>query len=355
MKTNLLLRTTVNTLPKLLGRIKLSNFLSMSEEEFQEYIRLVENDPLFKELMYPEDPKFKIISRRRFPNARFHYSLNEDLTTSQSNHILQELLSSNEGIINFIRKLGQEKFEKYFLYNECNLSLKEISDALKLNIDKIKEILNFVNSFLIASELNPHPYTSIVRPIIKIARITIDKNSKFLIEYLNGDYARGRYVINYKLLYKLKQENKLPKEKIKKIDKLIKKLELINLRKNIVHRILEKIVEKQKKYFKTGDPNDLVVLKQNELSKELKIHPGTTSRLLNNKSIETPFGEKKLRFFICNQKRLIKMRIKELLLNKGKMSDAMLCERIRQKYKVKLSRRTICQYRNELEKTIEKW
>ncbi|MDI6642418.1 MAG: hypothetical protein QME68_08955, partial [Elusimicrobiota bacterium] len=278
MKPELLIQPKVNTLPKLLGRIKLSNFLDLPEDRFKQYIETIENDPLFKELMYPEDTKRKVIYYRKFPKTRMNRNLcelKEEITAEKSNPALQELIASNTKLMKKIRNIGVEKFEKYFLYNETDFGLEQISKICNLELDDTKQIIDFVNSILIANEFSYQSAQSLPKNLYaeqvytKVAKIAQTENSKCCIEYFSGSYARGTYIINYRRLYDLKKNGEFTKEKLKQIDKLIKKLELINTRKTLLYQLIMKIAEKQSKYFTTGNLADLQLLTQRMLSKEL--------------------------------------------------------------------------------------
>jgi hypothetical protein len=358
MKTTFLPKTEPRALPKLLGRIKLSNFLNLREDRFREYIYTVENDLLFKELMYSPDTKKKIISYKRFPETRINRNLcelKEEIIPDRNVQSVQGLIAENPQLTEKIRKLGIEKFQKYFLYNETDLGLKQIASICELSPEETEQVNDFVNSTLIAKEFNYQPSHALpghlqTGPLYtKIAKIISTGNSNWTIEYFSGNYARGRYVINYKQLYELKTGCDFMKKQFGRIDRLIRKLELINMRKSILYQIIMKIVKTQSTYFTTGGRGNLKLLTQRMLAEQLGVNPGSISRLFNYKSLEVPWGEEKpMRFFLQNKKQLRKTMMLSIISGSDKLPDRIISEKFRQKYGVSLARRTICQYKNEL-------
>ena len=119
---------------------------------------------------------------------------------------------------------------------------------------------------------------------------------------------KGRYFINYSRFEKLIAERKFTEDKINKISAFFKKLDLINRRTTALYQVLYQLKEIQRKFFETGNPEDLVPLTQSELANRIGICVSTVSRAIAKKSILTPQGEEKpLKFFFS------KRRVKNLL------------------------------------------
>jgi len=184
----------------------------------------------------------------------------------------------------------------------------------------------------------------------KIATI-LKENGEHTINYSNFILYRGKYVIDYEKIKQLKTQNYFAKTEIEELGKLVQNLELINNRKQAIHRTLESVIKYQSNYLKSGDSLDLKPLTQRELSRRLDISPSHVCRVIRYKSIETPWHEEKpLRYFFPNKKTIIKKYIEELLdRNKNIGSDRELKMKIEEELKLSISRRSVTLYRNELQ------
>jgi len=115
---------------KLIGRIKLAGLMELSESDFAKMIKKIENDPLFKKLFSPSNRQEKVISYLRFPRsglAKNFYELKEDIAADRSSLNIESFLDSRKEVIPLIKRMGIDKFKKYFLYNDGELSYKDIS------------------------------------------------------------------------------------------------------------------------------------------------------------------------------------------------------------------------------------
>lgn len=125
----------------------------------------------------------------------------------------------------------------------------------------------------------------------------------------------------------------------------------IEKRQLTLKSILDIILEKQYEYFSNpeGKLNSLTL---KDISSILKIHDSTVSRAIKNKYILTERGMKRVKdmFIIDNKKLFVKEKIEELILNEDRYSPlhdneiALLLE----KENLKIARRTVVKYREEL-------
>jgi hypothetical protein len=357
--------TQIKQTQKLVARMKLANFMNLPEDKFACLVNGMENDPLFKKLIYPEDKKEKVISYQRFLHTDLNtnfYELNENITPDITSFDVVSFLEDRKEIIPMTKKLGIDKFKQYFLYNEGNYSNEEISLRCGLTISEVEKLNNFVNELAIHSEFfHPSRITSSEQICYtKIASLEKDNSGDFFIRYYSPNLARGRYVINYEKIARLKKEKVFSKEETKKLDKLLKKLELINLRKSTLNQILYYLLQTQTKYLKSDDWKKIKFLKQKDLASKMGVHPSVINRMLQYRSIETPWGEEKpLKYFFTGKKKEIQNLIRDILeeekdeLNKGIItypySDGKIKNKLKNEYKIALARRTVREYRKEIE------
>jgi len=146
--------------------------------------------------------------------------------------------------------------------------------------------------------------------------------------------------------------------------KLFYKLRRISSRNELTHRIIEGIIEHQKKFLKTCNPTDLVPFSQIQLTKWLngskpKIDNSWISRLVNRLSVIISSGEERLlKSFFRTQKDINKRLTKQLLDKesediesgrlKNPLTDTKISTKLEAEYGIKLSRHSICLYRKEL-------
>jgi len=335
---------------RMIVRLEQASLLEMPEEEFNKLIADVESNPLFKKLCYKE----RIIHHQRYPKTdvspRF-YQLNEEIAAGTGSFDIESLLSNKESILRQIRKIGLDNFKRYFLYPEPGVSLEEIAQKCNLQLAEVDKINNLINEFSILSEFY-HPSALSAKPGVHYSKVAAVKRSSegFVINYFSPSHARGRYSIDYEKLEELKGKGAITGTDAKEIRQLLKKLELINSRKDTVNRILQNIVEKQAAYFESGDAKALLPFSQKELAKKIGLAPSSISRAITGKSLEMPWGEEKaLKDFFPRPRRFRKELVRQLLETGEEFSsDEAIKTRLEQKFGVSISRRSVASLRKEL-------
>lgn len=339
---------------KIIAKIQLSAFMEIPEKKFMEFIREVENDPLFKKLAYPNDISHKVIIHKRFPRTSFNSSmeLKEEINSDQTNIDMESVIEDHQEASFLIQKIGLKNFKKYFLDSDGTFSLEYICKDCGLSENEREKILNFVNEISVYDEFY-HTSGIFERRMnyYKIAFIEHDGNKGFSIKFYSPKLSEGKYIINNSKLVLLKEQQAFSKDEIKAIDALIKKIDMINTRKSTIFQILNKIIDVQEAYLRTGDENQLIPYTQAQLSKDTGIDKSFICRSIFGKSIETPqFVEKPIKFFLPGKKEAKKRIITEILNNNDQtqVTDRELTTILIDKYNINISRRAVNLYRNEL-------
>jgi DNA-directed RNA polymerase specialized sigma54-like protein len=333
---------------KLINRINFANLMELPEKEFRDYVREVENSELFKKLLYSKAIRLQRFSDRSL--SSYFYELKEDFFPDKTSLDIESILSDKKQVIQIIKNLGYDRFKKYFLDNESIPDSKIISEC-NLSIEEIKKIRELVDDLRVQNEFFQYsnPTENKISRIYytKIASIVKD-NGNYTIVYLNANLYRRKYIIDYKKIKELKENGYFTEEEIKKLQELVRNLELINNRKQVLQRILENIIKYQNKYLDSGNPLDLKPLTLRELGRKINISPSHISRVIRYKSVETPWGEEKpLKYFFPNKKKVIKEYIREIIKD-GIDSDQSLREKIAKRLNIYISRRSVCDYRREV-------
>jgi len=171
-----------------------------------------------------------------------------------------------------------------------------------------------------------------------LPKLTISKTYKDVLEK-NQDTEISNYV----------------KDKINQAIFLIKSIEQ---RKNTLHKVLDCLIRKQKDFFYQGREY-IKPLTLKEVADDIKMHESTVSRAIKEKYILTSFGTIKIKDLFAtglsnsNQDMAtmqIKNAIKKIVDEEDKskpLSDQIISEML-DKEQIKISRRTVAKYREEL-------
>ena len=236
----------------------------------------------------------------------------------------------------FDRKIDDE------LYNFTKKIIKDIAHVDKYashhRFNDAKDIIKYFN--------NPPAIDYINDNVQVIPDFFVEINEDIDIRINNAYYPD----IKVKNPFNTKNEN--IKEKLKEAKDLVN---LLNLRKSTLYKIVLIIVEKQISFFVGGE---LRPFSMQEIAAELGFAESTISRAVSNKYIECNLGIFPLKFFFSNavdkdlSSSQIKSYIKSLVDYEDKetpLTDEAILEFIETKFGLKMVRRTITKYRKILD------
>jgi DNA-directed RNA polymerase specialized sigma54-like protein len=340
---------------RLAFRIRLSGLLMLKEDRFAEVIKDLEGEPLFERLMYSRNRSERILHFKKFPFtalSRNFYELNEKLAADSGSFDMQSFLSGKQEVMGAIKRLGRDKFERYFLYNTGGLSLEEIASECALKEQDAKRINGFINEVSIHGEfLGPGTadYGSRIN-YTRIAAIEKGGENEFIINMFSPQFVRGKYVVDYERLEALKKQGAFSPEELKKIRRLIEKLETVNIRKSVIYQVIKSILRKQSAYFRTGLLAELRPFAQKELAAGLAVDESSVSRAVYGRSLVTPeSGEKPLGFFLPSRKDIRKNLIRDIIDGeRAALTDSAIRDRLRETSGISVSRRSVADCRKEL-------
>jgi len=330
-------------------RMEQANLLEMPEDEFHKLIIEIEQNPLFRRLYQKE----KLVRYQRFPRTDISssfYQLKEEIVADRGTLDIESLLLNREYIVRQIQTLGLEKFKQYFLFPESGMTLDEIARECNLEVAEARKINNLIDEFSIMSEFyHPSNVTSDSIRYSKVASVEKDKEG-FVIGYFSASLARGRYSIDYERFAELAAAGVFTEAEVKKVRQLLKRLELINSRKDTLSQILQNIIDKQALYLESSDVRALLPFSQQELAEKIGLAPSSVSRAIRGKSIETPWGaEIPLKHFFPRPKRFRKELLRQLLETDNELSsDEAIRTKLWEKFGVAISRRSVANLRKEL-------
>ncbi len=335
---------------KLIVRLERANLLEMPGKDFHRLISELENSPLFKKFYRTE----KIIRYQRFPRTDISssfYQLREEVVADKGSIDVESLLLNKEHIVHQIQKLGLEKFKRYFLYPEPELTIEEIAQECNLEVPEVQKINSLVDEFSILSEFYNPSALSDGHGVYYSKIASVERGPEGLvIGYFSPSFARGRYSINYERFEELKRNGTFGEAEAKEAKQLFRKLELINTRKDTVSQVLQNIVDKQASYLESGNQKSLLPFSQKELARKIGLNPSSVSRAISGKSLETPWGaEIPLKQLFPRPKRFRKELIRQLLETEKELSsDEAIKVKLQEKFGVAISRRSVANLRREL-------
>lgn len=212
--------------------------------------------------------------------------------------------------------------------------------------------------------LDPYPgrrYSSeeaiYVAPEVYIEKV----DDEFVVYFADDGSPRLRISPTYHKLAEQSDTTKETRDFIKeKVRSAVDLLRNIEHRRQTIYRVVECIVERQRDFLEYGVEH-IKPMMLKDIAEDIGMHLSTISRVVNRKYAHTPQGVIELRRFfsegMMNEEgeevstRILKLRIKKLIEeedSKKPLTDDDLAK-ILSKEGVKLSRRTVAKYRDQMQ------
>ena len=340
----------------MVGRVKMAHAIKMPESEWAKLLSEVEHDPLFQELIDARAEGKRIIKFKRFARTglagQFYDSQDADVAGG-GGESPEVLLEKKQHLLKLIEKIGQENFETYFLYREESETPDRIAEICGVTLEEARQVQDFVVDMSVQSEFY-HPSklqgTDMVKPTV-VGRIVRNTDGTFTMAYFSPHLARGLYDIDRDALRRWQKSKKMDRSSASRLRKYVGLLELSNLKQGAFWRVIDHLLKAQKDYFENQDPTKMAPVSLRKVAALLQFAPSTLSRVLSSKSVLLPWDREVLLLDLMPGQRRVVLHILEKLRNEGglKMTDLALSRLIEEKYKVKISRRTVTSCRHVLD------
>ena len=323
-----------------MGAMKLAQMAKMSEEEFESFLKKIEDNRFFKLLKASG-----AVSLAEFPNARYAAKKYAGYGLKMSAGGLPELADGACDLVGLIQGIGQKKFEACFL-KDAVMSDVERAEECEIAVKDAARLRDFVNRAFIQAEFESAPEAPASKVFSAVAGIELE-NGKPVLAFFHREIWKGRYKVDgEKLSEALKG---LPASEQTAVEKLVRRMELADKRKSTLYRALEIVMERQADYLLTGEPVRRSPLPQKVLAAELEVHPSVLNRLISNKSIELPWGtEAPVSVLLPSSKAINLERLYAIAVENPELTDTELCAELKIRHGVELSRQSIVQYRKDL-------
>ncbi len=250
-------------------------------------------------------------------------------------------------------------------YKLVALHLEELVYGIEKLSEKLKEPSESLNQALeIIKGLEPYParnYLSVrgiyIEPDLRFYKEEEEWRVEILKEKIPKVFLSSLYYKFWQQKREFTKNKDFFKEKLKIAENLIKALDS---RYSSLYKVGSAILEVQKEFLERGI-NFLKPLTLKDLSQITGLHESTVSRIINSKYVETPIGLYPLKFFLSSgynsskgeevSSLAIKDSIKRLIERedyKKPLSDSEIAKLLQQSYGIKIARRTVTKYREEL-------
>lgn len=348
------LRSRATVRPQVVGRIRVSQLLSISERQFAELIEEVEKDPFFRVLSGVQGPAPRLVSYappgRTSLSPRFYEEPREELWASDGSFDVESFLAQRSSVLELIQRIGRERFEEHFLYARSGKNLAEAARECGLTPLEAEAINDFVLQFSSRAEFfNPSTLGQTSRRRFTLVG-QIVRGREISVELFSPHLARGRFLIHEDELKKWCDVTRLDKVGKSHLKKLLDQIRLINIRQSAFFRILSKAVELQQGYLESGDEGRMSPVSAESLAHELNLAPSTVSRSLSGKSVLLPWGtETPISTLLPGHHKVLLVAIQRVLKKAPEpLTDAKLAEAVYRDFHIKASRRSINACRHEL-------
>ncbi len=236
-------------------------------------------------------------------------------------------------------------------------NLKKISRDLNIDINEVKQSIDIIG------KLVPNPGNMFSKSNSETKYITPDAYVLEVdgkLEVIVEDYLTNRLNISnyYKNILINSNDDKTKEYLEERLNRALWVIKSIEQRRQTIIKVINSIIKHQKEFFYTGD-NKINPLTLKQIAEDIDMHESTVSRVTSNKYVETSKGLFELKYFFNSKiggiedlsSLDIKNTILEIINNENKKkpySDQAITDMLKNRG-VKISRRTIAKYRDELE------
>lgn len=341
MKFKINASSRAKTSMALMGALKMAQMAQMPEEEFEKLLKELESSRFFGLLKASGT-----INLAEFPSARYAARRYAGYGLKLSSGDIPELADGKGDLVGLMQKIGQEKFETCFL-RDASMGDVERAEECGITVADATRLRDFVNRTFIQAEFEGAAEAPAAKVFSAVAGIEIE-NGVPVLAFFHREIWKGCYKVDEEKLSTLLR-GLLDSERAG-IEKVLKKLEFADKRKTTLYRALEMLISTQADYLLSGEPERRRPFLQKTLAKNLDVDVSVLNRLVSNKSIQMPWGtEAPMRVLLPSPKKINLDRLYALAVENPGATDEALRVKLKARYGVELSRRSVAQYRKEFE------
>ncbi len=232
------------------------------------------------------------------------------------------------------------------------MTRREIAERCGLPEEKTRKIFDFLLRFSVQAEFfhpSSLPLAPEARPLC-LGRVEGDMSAGFVLSFFSPHLARGRYRIDYDTWEHLSSQKMLSAEERRRAAVLLRQVEMLNMRSDNFHRVLQEVLEVERAYLGSGKGERKRTLSLRETSRRLGVSSSTVCRLVAGRSVVLPWGEEVLLSRLFPQKKEV---LREILEGHAeslsKAGDGDVQRFLWDQYQLRVPRRTVNYWRHRLE------
>lgn len=263
------------------------------EGGFWKVVRELEEDPLFLRL-WQRTASTSARAIRIVPRRGAHVTDPQSIAGRRLADV-EALLVGFQDVIAALRALGRHIFAACFL-DEGGVTLAEMADATGLPIDRLRQFQSEVTDRVVIADLveaapaAPAGLNEAAR-LEPVARIGV-RNGHL---HLESFFDRVRYHVDEKAVQDILRADNVSAAEQSHWSEMRRRIHWINVRYNLLHRLLEIATSRQEPYLLSGRDEDRGVLEMKSVAAEIGVDTSWVSRLIRGKSVLTPAGSIALR------------------------------------------------------------
>ncbi len=331
--------------------------LSSEEKEIALYILGNLDEKGYLTLSIEEVARDLGIDKEKVEKVRAHLMKLDPVGVCATN--LKECLLAQLEVLGYTKgDLVYQLVEKHI--EEIPSGVEALSQKYGYPVDEVKKSLEIIKNLEPYPARNFHmPKEIYFEPDLRFYKeegewkveVLKDKNPKVYYSPLYYSYLKN------KKLFSATKAKEFLKDKFKIAENLLKALDS---RYSTLYKVGSAILRVQREFFEKG-VSYLKPLTLRDLAAETELHESTISRVISHKYVETPLGIYPLKFFFTTgyqsetgeslSARAIKNYIKEIIAQENTQkpySDSEIAKILQEKYGIKIARRTVTKYREEL-------
>jgi RNA polymerase sigma-54 factor len=250
------------------------------------------------------------------------------------------------------------KIVKHYFTSLAEKKWELISKELTISIADIKK------SFELIRTLNPRPGSEFkkVETSYIVPDLFVEKRQGHYQVFTNErsyvSFSIDKDYLSFKNQYTDKESSNYLREKYQQANWVKQSIEQ---RKRTMVKVMEAILDKQEQFFEHG-VSLLQPLTLKEIANEVDLHESTISRTVRGKYVQAPSGVFELKYFFHSKVKttsdqdISSVRVKEIIAlivskeDKQKpLSDQKISIQLKEDHKLKVSRRTVTKYREQLQ------
>jgi len=261
------------------------------------------------------------------------------------------------------KKFGEDKANK--ILEKIEKELKDIGSATNFDEGKIKALSEIISQETGKLDIPPYPLYEIYsqedyfqtpkRPEVEVFE---DKGEIYVIPIKNFDV---RFSEIYGERWLKNSKRNMSEEQRRKIEMLVQRarnyVEGLKKRENLILKVSKVIFSYQRDFLTTGDFTKIKPMTLEDISKMCNISISTINRTVINKYVKTPYGIFELKKFFTKgiskgdekiSRDAIMDEIRKMIAEEDPetpLSDSAIAKKIKEKFGIELSRRTIVKYR----------